>query len=63
MVNCNVPSKGANKTTMTTNQTTTATEGRDLILTRIIDAPREKVFRAWTDPALLKQWFAPVDRA
>lgn len=45
---------------MTTNKTTTSTEGRDLILTRIIDAPREKVFKAWTDPALLKQWFAPL---
>ena len=39
---------------------TTTTEGRDLILTRIIDAPREKLYRAWTDPVLLKQWFAPL---
>src|SRR5262245_59342604 len=44
---------------MATNTTTTTTDGRDLILTRIIDAPREKVFQAWTDPAVLKQWFAP----
>jgi uncharacterized protein YndB with AHSA1/START domain len=44
---------------MTSNKTTTSTEGRDLILTRIIDAPRENVFEAWTAPALLKQWFAP----
>ena len=33
---------------------------RDLVLTRIIDAPREKVFKAWTDAELLKQWFAPL---
>lgn len=33
---------------------------RELILTRIIDAPREKIFQAWTDPELLKQWFAPL---
>jgi len=33
---------------------------RDLVLTRLIDAPREKLYRAWTDPALLKQWFAPL---
>jgi uncharacterized protein YndB with AHSA1/START domain len=33
---------------------------RELVLTRLIDAPREKVYRAWTDPALLKQWFAPL---
>lgn len=32
---------------------------RELILTRIINVPREKLFRAWTEPALLKQWFTP----
>ena len=31
----------------------------DLVLERIIDAPPEKVFRAYTDPAILSQWFAP----
>lgn len=33
--------------------------GHELVLTRVIDAPREKLFRCWTEPALLKQWFAP----
>ena len=33
---------------------------RELVLNRILDAPREKVFRAWTEPELLKQWFAPL---
>jgi uncharacterized protein YndB with AHSA1/START domain len=32
----------------------------ELTLTRIIPAPPEKVFRAWTDPKLLKQWFCPL---
>ena len=32
---------------------------RELVLSRLIDAAPEKVFRAWTDPALLTQWFAP----
>ena len=32
---------------------------RELVLTRLIDAPREKLYRCWTEPALLKQWFAP----
>lgn len=44
---------------MSTNKTTTSTEGRDLILTRIIDAPPEKIFEAWTKPELMQQWFAP----
>lgn len=32
---------------------------RELVLTRLINAPRAKVYQAWTDPELLKQWFAP----
>ncbi|GAA0623840.1 SRPBCC family protein [Brevundimonas kwangchunensis] len=31
----------------------------DLVLERVIDAPPEKVFKAYTDPAILSQWFAP----
>ena len=37
----------------------TTAEGHDLILTRSFNAPPGKVFNAWTQPALLKQWFAP----
>jgi uncharacterized protein YndB with AHSA1/START domain len=33
---------------------------RELVLTRLIDAPRETLFRCWTEPALIKQWFAPL---
>ena len=40
--------------------TDSPTSDRELVLTRLIDAPRDKLFRAWTDPALLKQWFAPL---
>ena len=32
---------------------------RQLTLTRLIDAPLEKVWRCWTDPALLPRWFGP----
>ena len=32
---------------------------RELTLTRIIDAPPASVFRCWTEPELLKQWFTP----
>ena len=32
---------------------------RELVITRILGAPRDKIFRAWTEADLLKQWFAP----
>ncbi len=34
---------------------------RELTLTRTFDAPRELVFRAWTDPHLVSQWWGPDD--
>src|ERR1700732_4346975 len=43
-----------------TTATTAPASDRELVLTRVIDAPREKLYRAWTDAALLKQWFAPL---
>lgn len=30
---------------------------------RIIDAPRDKVFRAWTDPEQLRRWWGPGEYA
>src|SRR5580704_11542114 len=45
---------------MTTIDNTATTSDRELVLTRIINAPCEKVFKAWTDCDLLKQWFAPA---
>jgi uncharacterized protein YndB with AHSA1/START domain len=32
----------------------------DLVITRIFDAPRELVYRAFVDPDQLSQWFGPV---
>jgi uncharacterized protein YndB with AHSA1/START domain len=32
----------------------------ELVLTRLIDAPRRNLFRCWTEAELLKQWFAPL---
>lgn len=32
---------------------------RDLVLTRTIDVPREKLWRCWTEPELIVQWFTP----
>jgi len=33
---------------------------RELVLTRLVDVPAEKLYRCWTEPALLTQWFAPL---
>ena len=32
---------------------------KELAITHLFDATRETVFRAWTDPEQLKQWYAP----
>jgi uncharacterized protein YndB with AHSA1/START domain len=34
---------------------------REIVLSRVIDAPRELVFDAWTDRRHLTQWFGPKD--
>jgi uncharacterized protein YndB with AHSA1/START domain len=33
---------------------------KEFTLKRTIDAPRELVFKAWTDPALLSKWWGPT---
>ena len=38
----------------------TPTDERELVLTRVIDAPAEALFRCWTDPELMLQWFTPA---
>lgn len=37
----------------------TAGQETTLRITRTFAAPRERVFRAWTDPAALKEWWGP----
>jgi uncharacterized protein YndB with AHSA1/START domain len=37
----------------------TATADREILLSRVIDAPRERVFRALTDPKQVVQWWGP----
>ena len=32
---------------------------REVLITRIFDAPRERVFRAWTDPDEVTAWYGP----
>jgi uncharacterized protein YndB with AHSA1/START domain len=40
--------------------TATPTSDRELVLTRLIDVPREKLWRCWTEPKLMVQWFTPA---
>jgi uncharacterized protein YndB with AHSA1/START domain len=32
---------------------------QDVVITRVFDAPRELVFRAWTEPEHLMRWWGP----
>jgi uncharacterized protein YndB with AHSA1/START domain len=37
----------------------TNTADREIVTTRVLNAPRELVFKAWTDPDQLVQWWGP----
>ena len=39
--------------------TTRTTDKTSLEIKRLIKAPRDLVYAAWTDPARLKEWFGP----
>lgn len=34
---------------------------KELVITRVFDAPRERVWRNWTDPEEVKKWWGPKD--
>lgn len=36
-----------------------STKDREVIITRIVKAPRALVFQAWTDPVHLERWYGP----
>ncbi|MBI3073559.1 MAG: SRPBCC domain-containing protein [Deltaproteobacteria bacterium] len=38
---------------------TEAASDSEFVITRLIDAPRERVWKAWTDEEQLKAWFGP----
>ena len=47
---------------MTNSDSPVAAAGKTelaLVITRIFDAPREAVFKAWTDPAQIALWLGP----
>lgn len=33
--------------------------GREILITRVFDAPRDVVWRAWTEPRQVEQWWGP----
>jgi uncharacterized protein YndB with AHSA1/START domain len=47
-----------NSTPSITDRTTWALD-REIVLVRVLDATREAVFAAWTDPDAFCQWFGP----
>src|SRR5882724_8034473 len=56
---------GRRRFIMATNMTTvrnayvTKPSKQEVLITRVFDAPRELVFKAWTDPEHLMRWYAP----
>ena len=42
-----------------TSTTPTEPAIHELVVTRLVDASREKLFRCWTEPALITRWFTP----
>lgn len=44
---------------ITTDETITESSGEQLTIQRTFDAPRERVWRAFTDSDELEQWFVP----
>jgi len=39
--------------------TTNNTKKKNLVFTRVFDAPVEQVWKAWTEPKMVKQWWGP----
>jgi uncharacterized protein YndB with AHSA1/START domain len=46
---------------MKQNNQTKPTSGLKLVIERVINAPCTMVFKAWTDPKQMVQWWSPVD--
>lgn len=40
-------------------QTNAAAQGKEFVITRTVDATRDVVWKAWTDPDELMKWFSP----
>jgi len=44
---------------MSSTQPVSFPSDRELVLERVLNAPREKLWRCWTTPELIVQWFTP----
>jgi uncharacterized protein YndB with AHSA1/START domain len=44
---------------MTTKATVTKSAEREILVERVFDAPRERLFAVFTDPELIPQWWGP----
>lgn len=45
---------------MANTEAAVAAGDRELVLTRELDASREKLYRCWTEPELMKRFFTPL---
>jgi uncharacterized protein YndB with AHSA1/START domain len=45
---------------MSTGDPTPSTTRHDLVITRVIDAPAQRVWKAWTDPEQVMRWWGPT---
>ena len=41
--------------------TKTAGRSTDVVISCMLDAPREKVWKAWTEPETIRKWWGPKD--
>ncbi|HEX9808116.1 MAG TPA: SRPBCC domain-containing protein, partial [Alphaproteobacteria bacterium] len=44
---------------MTESSRSVIVTSREITITRVFDAPRELVWKAWTEPETFKQWWGP----
>lgn len=51
--------RSISRTTATQSAASSASPESGVVISRIIDAPRDRVFKAWTEPERLMRWWAP----
>lgn len=42
------------------DDTTQNGDAKDLVVTRIFDAPVERVWKAWSEPEAVREWWGPT---